>query len=106
MLRWVLLLAACSQGLGDRCQSDSDCGDGLVCLLKDNPECPKSAPGCNACLVGGRCVEATFERDQTCISHGECGGGRRCQVSTSCARKGQRFCADQVDAGVPDSGRD
>jgi hypothetical protein len=25
--------AGCKQGVGDRCQTDSDCDDGLVCVL-------------------------------------------------------------------------
>jgi hypothetical protein len=37
MNRWIaiavlaLAAAGCKQGLGERCQVDSDCGDGLVC---------------------------------------------------------------------------
>jgi len=27
----VVALAACKQGLGDRCQVNSDCSDGLIC---------------------------------------------------------------------------
>jgi hypothetical protein len=29
----LVILSACRQGIGDRCQLDTDCADGLVCAL-------------------------------------------------------------------------
>ncbi len=29
----LLLVAGCKQGVGDRCQVQSDCDDGLICVL-------------------------------------------------------------------------
>jgi hypothetical protein len=39
-----LLLSACKQDVGDRCQVTSDCRDGLICVL-----------GNNSSLTGGTC---------------------------------------------------
>jgi hypothetical protein len=44
-----LALAGCKQGVGDRCQVQSDCDDGLICSLP-----PGATP-----QVGGMCVEAS-----------------------------------------------
>jgi hypothetical protein len=42
----LLLASGCKQGIGDRCQTTSDCDDGLVCVL----------PG--TVQVGGTCKAA------------------------------------------------
>lgn len=35
-MRWLmlsfLLMAGCKQGVGDRCNVDADCDDGLICV--------------------------------------------------------------------------
>lgn len=33
LLAPVFLVAGCKQGVGDRCQVQSDCNDGLLCVL-------------------------------------------------------------------------
>jgi hypothetical protein len=33
LLAPLVLVAGCKQGLGDRCQVQSDCDDGLLCVL-------------------------------------------------------------------------
>ena len=57
-MRILLLLAACSQSVGERCQLDSDCDPGLVCVLPATWQCPPNIPKCPANLVGGSCQES------------------------------------------------
>jgi hypothetical protein len=54
-MRMLLLLVGCSQGIGDRCQLDSDCDPGLVCALPATWKCPDQFPKCPANLIGGSC---------------------------------------------------
>ncbi len=58
LVRLLLFLVACTQGIGDRCQLDSDCDPGLVCVLPATWSCPDSIPKCPANLVGGSCQVA------------------------------------------------
>ena len=46
----ALALAGCKQGVGDRCQVDSDCQDNLLCFYTGTPN-----PS-----VGGQCEPMSF----------------------------------------------
>ena len=98
MLRWMLLTVACSQGVGQRCQSDDECVAGAVCVLKVKWECPTQFPHCNACLVGGVCEP---EVEEPCTRDDDCGAGRLCEAAPSCAHPGKRVCVDVVDLASP-----
>jgi hypothetical protein len=98
MLRWMLLVAACSQEVGQRCQSDDECVAGAVCVLQVHWECPKQFPHCNACLVGGVCEPLV---EEPCTRDDDCGAGRHCEPSGACAHPGKRFCVDDFDLSVP-----
>jgi hypothetical protein len=77
-----LLLSACKQGAGDRCQVNSDCESGLMCVL-----------GNNSSLTGG-----------TCQKTGGGGGGVDAGVD---AAKNDAGANNTGDAGAPDlSGTD
>jgi hypothetical protein len=41
----LVFAAGCKQGLGDRCQVQSDCDDGLLCVLQ-NGATPQSGGTC------------------------------------------------------------
>lgn len=47
-LLWLLCAGGCKQGLGDRCQLDTDCEDTLYCEL-----------GGNSVAMGGSCRSKT-----------------------------------------------
>jgi hypothetical protein len=49
----MLWLAACGQGVGERCQLDRDCQSGLMCVLPPN----------GTRLVGGVCEPPTTNLD-------------------------------------------
>jgi hypothetical protein len=49
LLAPLSLAAGCKQGLGDRCQVQSDCDDGLLCVL----------PAGATPQAGGTCLSAT-----------------------------------------------
>ncbi len=55
LLAPFLLAAGCKQGLGDRCQVQSDCDDGLLCVL----------PAGATPQAGGFCQSATAGADMT-----------------------------------------
>jgi hypothetical protein len=57
-MRIVLFLVGCGQGIGDRCQLDSDCDPGLVCVLPATWKCPDNFPKCSAHLIGGSCQKS------------------------------------------------
>lgn len=43
----LLLAAGCKQGIGERCQVQSDCDDGLLCVLQPGGT-PQSGGSCQA----------------------------------------------------------
>jgi hypothetical protein len=46
-----LALAGCKQGVGDRCQVESDCDDGLICVLPAGGT-PQSGGTCQPSNIG------------------------------------------------------
>jgi hypothetical protein len=49
----MLALAACGQGVGERCQLDRDCANGLTCVLPPN----------GTREIGGKCEAPTTNLD-------------------------------------------
>lgn len=97
------------------CQSDADCGDGMICK---NSQCEKPATGCLSDIncdpgkycVNGACVECRTDADcatglqctqntcqkktETCFSDTDCVAGQICQRGTCVNRPG---CASDPD---------
>ena len=58
----LLLASGCKQGVGDRCQTTSDCDDGLICVL---PGTVQVGGTCKATdQSGGDDMNATTPTDQ------------------------------------------
>jgi hypothetical protein len=55
------MLGACKQGVGDRCQVQSDCDDGLLCVLPAGGT-PQSG---GTCQMSGAGLDMTTSTDMT-----------------------------------------
>jgi hypothetical protein len=58
-----LVVVGCKQGLGDRCQVNSDCDDNLLCILPANGT-PQSGGTCQAPGGGDSGVPLDFATTQ------------------------------------------
>jgi hypothetical protein len=103
--RWiaiVILLAACKQGPGERCQLTRDCESGLTCVLPKSWTCPDQNPMCPACLPGGTC-QAPDDDSRRCTGDSDCLPGHLCVPSSSCGEEGASTCAGRPpDMSAPD----
>jgi hypothetical protein len=62
LLAPLCLAAGCQQGVGDRCQVQSDCQDGLLCVLPAGGT-PQAGGTCQAPGTGGSDMTVTFGAD-------------------------------------------
>jgi hypothetical protein len=69
LLAPLCLAAGCQQGVGDRCQVQSDCKDGLLCVLPAGGT-PQAGGTCQAPGTGGD-MSVTFGPDLA--AHGDIG---------------------------------
>jgi hypothetical protein len=59
VLLGVLALAACKQGLGDRCQVNSDCVSGLVCSAATGTCTNETSGGIDAQVPDAKPIDAS-----------------------------------------------
>ena len=62
LLAPLCLAAGCKQGAGDRCQVQSDCDDGLLCVLPAGGT-PQAGGTCQAPGSGGSDMSMTATQD-------------------------------------------
>jgi hypothetical protein len=94
----ILIMTACRQGAGGRCQFRSDCDEGLACILPATFVCPPQFPTCTPCLIGGTCQPES--RSPLCESSAECAPGSMCLAATSCAEQGLHVCVPHPDLSI------
>jgi|GEM_PF-2649527 len=96
-MRWIAVrtvvallfwLSGCKQGRNERCQLNSDCINGLVCVL-----------GGASCAVGGLC-QFPDDTDRGCRETTDCPAGLVCQRSTLCSDQGRSICVMLPDLSV------
>jgi len=62
LLAPLCLVAGCKQGVGDRCQVQSDCDDGLLCVLQAGAT-PQAGGTCQ--MQGGSGADMAVPADMT-----------------------------------------
>ena len=86
----TLSASGCKQSSGERCQLQSDCASGLVCVLPANGNC-----------VGGGVCEPPVTPIKRCVTTADCDPGFTCQVSSDCTENGALVCTSNADMSVP-----
>ena len=87
----LTLLAACQQGVGERCQLHSDCAAGLTCVLMNAGDC----------FTGGSCQD-TGDEGRTCTRSADCATGYTCVATGACTEAGHSTCEAVQDLSMPD----
>jgi hypothetical protein len=99
-------VAACgsgSAGLGDNCDGNGDCGDGLQCISHVCVAKCQRAPECGdgfSCDASGYCRVAAGQPGDTCVSEVDCTAGLSCQIDGLVDGNLHASCATE-NAGGP-----